>query len=291
MTLSQHPAPTGPIPAKAGIGLRAPHFEQIVEERPDIPWLEFHPENYLGGGAPYLYLERIRQDYPMSMHGVGLSLGSVGGLDKEHLARLADLADHIEPGLISEHLSFARVGADYLNDLLPLPYTEEALAQVVSNVQQAQDAFKRPILVENASAYMTFAASTMPEHVFMAEVCRQAGCKALLDVNNVYVNARNHDFDASAFIAETPADIIGEIHLAGHAVNLFDDGQEIRIDDHGSHVDAAVWTLFEQAIAHAGRVPALIEWDTRIPALEVLLDEAARAEKIMSAHSDAADAA
>jgi uncharacterized protein (UPF0276 family) len=291
MTSSQHPAQSGPIPAEAGIGLRAPHFEQIVEERPDIPWLEFHPENYLGGGAPYLYLERIRAHYPMSMHGVGLSLGAADGLDKAHLARLAELAAKIEPGLISEHLSFARVGDAYLNDLLPLPYTEEALAQVVSNVQQAQDAFQRPILVENASAYMTFTASTMSEQAFLAEVCKRAGCMALLDVNNVYVNARNHNFDAAQFIAETPADIIGEIHLAGHAINHFDDGKEIRIDDHGSHVDAAVWTLFEQAIQHAGRVPALIEWDTRIPALDVLQAEAARAEAIMATQGGAADAA
>lgn len=288
---SQHPSQSRPIPAKAGIGLRAPHFEQIVEERPDIPWLEFHPENYLGGGAPYLYLERIRRNYPMSMHGVGLSLGSVGGLDKDHLDRLAALAARIQPGLISEHLSFARVDQAYLNDLLPLPYTEEALEQVVSNVQQAQDAFKRAILVENASAYMTFAASTMPEHEFLAEVCRRAGCKALLDVNNVYVNACNHGFDAAEFIAETPVDIVGEIHLAGHAVNTYDDGQEIRIDDHGSHVDAEVWALFAQAIQRMGRVPALIEWDSRIPALSVLQEEAARAEVIMAADGDAADAA
>lgn len=276
------------IPDQAGIGLRAPHFAEVATERPAVAWFEFHPENYLGYGAPFLYLERIRADYALSMHGVGLSLGAADGLDPQHLARLAELARRIDPGLISEHLSFARVGDAFLNDLLPLPYTEEALGAVCRNVAQAQDAFGRPILVENASCYLTYAHSTMPEQEFMAEVCRRTGARALLDVNNVYVNARNHDFDAATFIAETPKDIVGEIHLAGHAVNRLEDGIEIRIDDHGSHVAPDVWALYEAAVDRFGRVPTLIEWDTRIPALSVLQDEAARADAILDARAGSA---
>lgn len=271
------------IPAKAGVGLRAPHFDEVVSDRPAVAWFEFHPENYLGYGAPYLYLERIRADYPLSMHGVGLSLGGADGLDPAHLARLAELARRIEPGLVSEHLSFARVDDACLNDLLPLPYTEEAIAAVVRNVEQAQEAFGRQILVENASVYLTYAHSTLPEHEFMAEVCRRSGARALLDVNNVYVNARNHDFDALAFIEATPPEIVGEIHLAGHAVNDLDGGGEIRIDDHGDHVDANVWTLYEAAVARCGQIPSLIEWDTRIPPLATLMDEAARAQAMLDA--------
>ncbi len=278
------------IPAKAGVGLRAPHFEEIARDRPAVAWFEFHPENYLGYGAPYLYLERIRRDYPMSMHGVGLSLGAAGGLDPRHLERLADLAGRIAPGLISEHLSFAGVGDAFLNDLMPLPYTEEAVATVVRNIDQAQAAFGRAILVENASAYLTYAHSTMPEHEFLAEVCRRSGAQALLDVNNVYVNARNHGFDAAAYIDAIAPELVGEMHLAGHAINRMDDGQEIRIDDHGSHVDDAVWRLYARAVARLGATPTLIEWDTRIPAFEVLQAEAARADAAI-ARASAADAA
>lgn len=279
------------IPRRAGIGLRAPHLDEVMSARPMVDWFEFHPENYLGYGAPFLYLERIRQNYPLAMHGVGLSLGSASGLDPVHLNRLTELAGRIEPGLISEHLSFARVDDAYLNDLLPLPYTEEALHAVVRNVDQAQEAFGRTILVENASAYLAYAHSTMPEHEFLAEVCRRSGAKALFDVNNVYVNARNHGFDAADFIKATPPEIVGEIHLAGHAVKQLDHGREIRIDDHGDHVDAVVWGLYELAAARFGRTPTLIEWDTRIPSLQTLIAEADRAQAIMDRAAENADAA
>ena len=279
------------IPEKAGIGLRAEHFDHVVETRPAVPWFEFHPENYLGYGAPFLYLERVREDYPLSMHGVGLSLGSADGLDVGHLRRLAELARRIEPSLLSEHLSFARVDAAYLNDLLPLPYTEEALVAVVRNIDQAQTAFGRQILVENASAYLAYEHSTLPEHEFMAEVCRRSGAKALFDVNNVYVNACNHDFDAAAYIDAFPGSLVGEIHLAGHAVNDVGDGRTIRIDDHGSAIDDAVWALYEQALANFGPKPTLIEWDTRVPAFDVLEAEAASAEARLVACRDRADAA
>lgn len=279
------------IPRRAGIGLRAPHFDAIVSARPSVAWFEFHPENYLGYGAPFLYLERIRQNYPLSMHGVGLSIGDAKGLCPDHLARLAELARRIEPGLISEHLSFARVDGAYLNDLLPLPYTEEALEAVVRNVDQAQTAFGRPILIENASAYLAYEASTMLEHEFLAEACRRSGAKALFDVNNVYVNAQNHNFDALAYIEATPREIVGEIHLAGHAVNDVGDGRAIRIDDHGDHVDPAVWSLFEAAVARFGQIPTLIEWDTRIPSLQILMEEAARAQSILDRARANVDAA
>lgn len=279
------------IPRRAGVGLRAPHFDEVASSRPAVAWFEFHPENFLGYGAPFLYLERIRADYPMSMHGVGLSLGAADGVDPVHLGRLAELARRIEPGLISEHLSFARVEDACLNDLLPLPYTEEALAAVVRNVDQAQTAFGRNILVENASAYLSYEHSTMPEHEFMAEVCRRSGAGALLDVNNVYVNARNHGFDGREFIRAIPRETVGEIHLAGHAVNRVDDGHEIRIDDHGSEVDPDVWELFRLAARRFGATPTLIEWDTRIPALEVLLGEAARAQVILDREGHASHAA
>lgn len=279
------------IPAKAGIGLRAPHFDEVTTTRPAVAWFEFHPENYLGYGAPFLYLERVRADYPLSMHGVGLSLGAADGLDSGHLARLAELARRIEPGLISEHLSFARVEDAFLNDLLPLPYTEEALAAVCRNVDRAQEAFGRPILVENASAYLTYAASTMPEQEFLIEVCRRTGAQALLDVNNVYVNACNHGFDAGAYIDAIPRAIVSEIHLAGHAVNRMDTGQDIRIDDHGSHVDEAVWRLYERAVRRLGAAPTLIEWDTRIPPLATLRQEAGRAQAILDLEGRAHDAA
>lgn len=288
--MSTDPDASRPIPAKAGIGLRPPHFEEVARDRPAAAWFEFHPENYLGYGAPFLYLERIRRDYPMSMHGVGLSLGAADGLDPSHLDRLAELARRIAPGLISEHLSFAGAGGAFLNDLMPLPYTEEAVETVVRNIHQAQEAFGRTILVENASAYLTYAHSAMPEHEFLAEVCRRSGAQALLDVNNVYVNARNHGFNAAAYIDAVPSELVGEMHLAGHAVNQLDDGQEIRIDDHGSHVDDAVWRLYERAIARLGATPTLIEWDTRIPAFDVLAAEAARADAVI-ARAAAADAA
>ena len=284
-------APPRPIPVAAGIGLRAEHFEHVVETRPSVLWFEFHPENYLGYGAPYLYLERVRADYPLSMHGVGLSLGSHDGLDKGHLARLAKLAERIQPALISEHLSFARVDQAYLNDLLPLPYTEEAVAAVVRNMEQAQEAFGRPILVENASAYLTYEHSTMPEQEFMAEVCRRSGARALFDVNNVYVNACNHGFSAETYIDDFPGELVGEFHLAGHAVNDIGGGRVIRIDDHGSAIDDAVWALYERALTRFGARPTLIEWDTDMPAFETLQSEAAKAEALLDQIRAEADAA
>ena len=238
-----------------------------------------HSENYFGaGGRPLYFLERLRADYPCSLHGVGLSLGSVDELDLSHLAKLDALARRIEPGLISEHLCWSSVGGVYLNDLLPLPYTEEALTHVCRRVDQAQAFLGRRILIENVSSYLQFAHSSIAEWEFLAEVGRRSGCGILLDVNNIYVNSVNHDFDPARYIEAIPRDAVEEIHLAG-----FDSNGVCLIDTHGKPVSSAVWALYRTALARVGPVPTLIEWDTDIPGLEVLLGEAARADAIMAA--------
>jgi uncharacterized protein (UPF0276 family) len=283
MTRTTPSSRPGPIPACAGIGLRAPHYREILETLPDVGWLEVHSENYFGGGGPPLhYLERIRPHYPLSLHGVGLSLGSTDPLNTTHLRRLDGLVRRFEPALVSDHLCWSSVGGVYLNDLLPLPYTEEALAHVSARVVQVQEALRRPILVENVSSYLRYRHSTIPEPEFLCELATRSGCGILLDVNNVYVSASNHGFDAESYIDAIPATQIMEIHLAGFAVNR-DPRGEILIDDHGSRVAQPVWRLFQRAIARFGPRPALLEWDTRLPALSVLLDEAERAQRIMEA--------
>ena len=271
----------GSIPAKAGIGLRFQHHQHVGEVRPGIAWLEVHAENYLGGGAAPRYLDAIRRDYPLSLHGVGLSLGSADTLDAEHLRRIRGLIDRMQPSLFSEHLSWSIVDSVYLADLLPLPMTEEALAIVCRNVDRAQTFFNRRVLIENPSTYLQFKHSPIPEWEFIASVARRTGCGILCDVNNVYVSASNHGWDASTYLAALPPEAIGEIHLAGHTVQQLEDGHSIRIDDHGSRIAPAVWTLYEEALACFGPVPTLIEWDTDVPPIEVLLDEAARADSVL----------
>ena len=268
----------GPIPVSAGIGLRAVHHEALLAERPGVGWLEAHSENYFAdGGAQLDYLSRLRELYPLSLHGVGLSLGSVDELDRDHLRRLKRLVDRIAPGLVSEHVCWGAIGGMHLNDLLPLPYTAEALRHLASRVSQLQDALGRQVLLENVSSYLEFTTSEMSEADFLVALARESGCGLLLDVNNVYVSARNHGFDARAFIASIPPTLVGEIHLAGHSVNRFDGG-EILIDTHSTHVCPAVWELYEFALQHCGAVPTLIEWDTDIPALGVLVAEARAAD-------------
>jgi uncharacterized protein (UPF0276 family) len=273
-------AERGSVPAQAGIGLRFPHHRHVADTRPDIAWFEVHTENYMGGGTPLRYLETIRRDYPISLHGVGLSLGSAEGLDAAHLNRIRDVVARVEPGLISEHLSWSVVGGIYLADLLPLPMTEEALDVVCRHVEQVQDTLGRQLLIENPSSYLQFTHSTIPEWEFMTAIASRTGCGILCDVNNIYVSACNHGWDASAYLAALPANAIGEIHLAGHAVKEIG-GSPLRIDDHGSRVSPDVWTLYREALARFGAVPTLIEWDTNIPAFDVLRDEAARAERML----------
>ncbi|HEX4504748.1 MAG TPA: DUF692 domain-containing protein [Alphaproteobacteria bacterium] len=280
-----HSLAPAPIPADAGIGLRFPHHRHVVESRPATGWFEVHAENYMAGGAPLTYLETVRRDYPVSLHAVGLSLGGTDPLDMDHLARLKALAERIEPGLISDHLSWSAIDGVYLADLLPLPYTEEALAVAADNIDRVQSALGRTILVENPSTYLAFAASVIGESEFLAELARRTGCGILCDVNNIYVSACNLGADPFAWFPAMAGAPIGEIHLAGHAVRQLDDGQEIRIDDHGSAVDPAVWALYAHALGLFGPVPTLIEWDTAIPEFSVLEGEAAQAQRMLDRHS------
>jgi uncharacterized protein (UPF0276 family) len=279
MTIKQ----TSPIPTKAGIGLRFQHHQAVVDTRPDIAWMEVHTENYMGGGTPLRYLDAIRRDFPISLHGVGLSLGSVEGLDLAHLERIRRVAERIEPGLMSEHVAWSVVAGNYLADLLPLPMTEEALDVVCRHVDQTQSYLKRRILVENPSSYLTFDHSTIAEWEFIAAVAERTGCGILCDVNNIYVSAHNHGWNASTYLAALPPAAIGEIHLAGHAVRPLADGSTVRIDDHGSRVIEAVWALYEEALDRFGPVPTLIEWDANVPPLDVLLGEAERAGTLLTA--------
>ncbi len=268
----------GPVPAAAGVGLRHTHYGDFLDGGPAAAWLEVHSENYLCPGGPRMAaLEAVRRHYPLSCHGVGLSLGSAEGLDAGHLARLRALIDRFEPGLVSEHVSWSTAGGDYLNDLLPLPYTEEALDVLVANIGQAQDALGRTILIENPSSYVTFAESTIPEWEFCAEAAQRSGCGLLLDVNNIHVSAHNHGYDALDFLNGIPGGLVGEIHVAGHADTEWD-GRPVLIDDHGSAVKDAVWDLLDAALARTGPKPVLMEWDLDLPPLEILLGEAAKAQ-------------
>lgn len=265
------------IPPAAGIGLRAPHVEHVLETLPPTAWFEVHSENYFAeGGYAARTIEAIRDRYALSLHGVGLALGSAEPLDRAHLAKLRHLVDRLRPGLVSEHLAWGRVPGRHLNDLLPMPFTEEALEHVAQRVVAVQDVLGRRILVENVSSYYRFPESTIPEAEFLVALAERASCRLLLDVNNVFVNAANHGLDAAAYIDAIPAGLVAEIHLAG-----FEARGELLVDTHGRPVDGAVWSLFERAIARFGPQPTLIEWDTDIPAFEVLEREAARAQAVL----------
>ncbi|MEX2630578.1 MAG: DUF692 domain-containing protein [Tistlia sp.] len=273
----------GPLPARAGIGLRHRHLPDFLRGQPAAAWLEVHSENYLVEGGPRLaQLERIRADYPLSCHGVGLSLGSAEGLDPAHLASLRQLYDRFEPGLVSDHLSWSVAGGVYASDLLPLPMTEAALEVVVDNLDRAQEALGRRLAVENPSNYVAFAASTIPEAEFLAELVRRTGCALLLDVNNLYVCRHNLGLDPAAWLARIPGEAVAEIHLAGHA-RLEVEGRPLLVDDHGSRVAEPVWRLYGEALRRLGPRPTLIEWDTALPPLEVLLAEAEHAQGCLDA--------
>lgn len=265
------------IPAQAGIGLRAPHMREFLATLPKVGWVEVHSENYFGdGGQPLLMLERVRQHYPVSLHGVGLSLGSSDELSKEHLRSLKALVQRIEPGFVSDHISWSSVDGRYLNDLLPLPYTEEALNLICDHIDQTQEFLGRRILVENVSSYLQYDHSTMVEPEFVAQLASRTGCGILLDVNNVYVSAVNHGFDAYAYLHAIPQAAVQELHLAGYSKT-----ETLLLDTHSAPVSDSVWTLYEAALARFGAIPSLIEWDTDIPALSVLLNEAGKAEYLM----------
>jgi uncharacterized protein len=265
------------LPVATGIGLRAAHHEQVSAEHPKVAWLEVHTENFLGGGAAPTLLEALRDRYEISLHGVGLSLGSADGLDEDHLSRVAALVKRIEPAAVSDHVSWSITGGVYFNDLLPIPYDEEALAIMASNVMRFHEAIGRTVMVENPSTYLRHAQSDRAEPQFLAELCQRSGCGLLLDVNNVFVSAENHGDDASARLAAIAHLPIGEIHLSGHHLRRIGN-RSIRIDDHGSPVSDQVWSLYERALALIGPRPTLIEWDSALPPLEVLLAEAGKAQ-------------
>lgn len=269
------------IPVSAGIGLRGPHMIELDETSPDVGWLEVHSENFFGdGGSPIHYLTKIRESYPISLHGVGLSLGSSDPLNREHLSYLQRLIDQVEPGLISEHLSWGSIDGVYFNDLLPLPYTEEALKHFSERVLQVQDNLRRNILIENPSSYLSYRHSVIPEWEFLSEICQRTGAGLLLDVNNVYVSAFNLNFDPLDFLKSIPEEFVAEIHLAGHTEKPFPDGI-LLIDDHASPVSKAVWELYAATLELIGDRPTLIEWDSDLPTLTKLLSEAKTAQQYL----------
>lgn len=276
------------IPTRAGIGLRGDHYRRMDSEHPPVGWLEVHPENYFGrGGLPHYYLERLRAVYPLSFHGVGLSLGSVDPLDRGHLARIAELAAHYRPGLVSEHLSWGSFDGTHFNDLLPLPLTRESLEHFCARVDEVQARLGRQILVENPSTYLACSADELAEPEFLNTLAERTGCALLLDVNNVYVCARNHGFEPRTWIDAIDPDAVAEFHLAGHVENVFEDGM-LLIDSHNRPVCDDVWTLYRHAVERIGRRPTLIEWDSELPELEVLVAEAAKAQAILEARHDVA---
>ena len=267
--------------AAVGIGLRAAHHREILERRPALGFVEVHSENFFGG-AGALSLERVRRDYAVSLHGVGLSLGSADGLDEGHLARLEELVRRIDPMLVSEHLSWSSIDGRHLNELLPMPFSREAAAHLAGRIARVQDRLGRTLLVENVSAYSTLPGE-MPEWEFVSEVVRRSGCRLLLDVNNVWVNAANFGFDPRDYLAGIDARSVGEFHLAGH-----ESRGALLVDTHAARVAPAVWDLFRDAVERIGPRPALVEWDAALPALDVLLDEARIAGEVLEARAEPA---
>jgi uncharacterized protein len=284
MTLSQ-------LPSRAGVGFKPEHFAAIVASPQPLGFFEVHAENFMGaGGPPHAQLTRLRQDYGLSIHGVALSIGSLQSLDRNHLARLKALCDRYEPDSLSEHLAWSRHDAVFLNDLLPLPYTEETLARVIEHVDEVQATLGRQMLLENPATYVVFEESTIPEVEFLTEIARRTGCNLLLDVNNAFVAATNHDFDPRRYLAAFPLASVREIHLSGHAITVDDSGAPLLIDTHDSPVADPVWALYEDVIARTGPTATLIEWDNNIPQWTVLRAEAAAAQVILdrAAHPAAA---
>lgn len=271
------------LPDLPGVGFKPEHFAAIRADAAGIGFFEIHAENYMGsGGLPHAQLALIRADHALSIHGVGLSIGGARGLDKDHLARLRRLCDRYEPESFSEHLAWSSHGAEYLNDLLPLPYTPETLRLVCDHVDQVQEALGRQMLLENPATYLSFAQSTIDETAFLNEVARRTGCGLLLDVNNVFVSCTNHGTDPRAWLAAFPLHLVGEIHLGGHDAEDLPSGP-LLIDSHGAAVADPVWALFAEVIAKSGPVPTLVEWDNDLPEWPILAAEAARAGAILSA--------
>ena len=273
---------TTSLPASSGVSLKPKYYKTVLNTMPRVGWFEVHPENYMGsGGPPHKYLTEIRNHYPLSMHGVGMSLGSASGIDESHLKALCELVRRYEPEQVSEHLSWSHINGTFLNDLLPLPYHQESLQIMSANIDKVQNTLGRSILVENPSTYIAFSTSSWSEPEFLQELVKRTGCGLLLDVNNIFVSACNQGFDPYNYLANFPVAAVGEIHLAGHSIQNID-GIEIRIDDHGSPVKDSVWDLQEAALVRLGKpYPVLIEWDTDTPELSVLLHEAVKSENLI----------
>lgn len=283
MSLSSSPV-KAPVPPRGGVGLKYEHYRTIIETRPDIGFFEVHAENYMGaGGPPHRYLSAIREAYPLSLHGVGLSIGADRPLDRDHLERLKRLTERYAPGLFSEHLAWSTHDTGFFNDLLPVPYTFETLSRVAEHIDQVQSFLGRQMLLENPSTYLAFAESTYSEIDFIAEVVCRTGCGLLLDVNNVYVASTNQQWDPIAYIDAYPLAHVQEIHLAGYTREADDKGRPLLIDTHNRPIDEIVWDLFAHTIGRIGPVPTLIEWDANVPAWPTLKQEAERAEAIMLA--------
>lgn len=271
------------IPPRAGVGLKPEHYAAILEGEPDVGWFEIHAENYMGaGGPPHRYLTAIRERYPLSLHGVGLSIGAAKPLDKDHLRRLKALDDRYQPGLFSEHLAWSSHDTVFLGDLLPVPYNAETLARVAEHIDQVQETVGRRMLLENPSTYVAFEQSTMSEIDFLDEVVRRTGCGLLLDVNNIHVSATNHQYDPIAYLEAFPVEHVGEIHLAGYAPETDDHGFPLLIDAHDRPIDPVVLRLYERAIALTGPLPTLVEWDNAVPEWPALEAEANRVEAVLS---------
>lgn len=270
------------LPRTAGVGFKAEHFADIIADEQPIGFVEIHAENYMGaGGAPHAQLRALCERYALSVHGVGLSIGSMAPLDTDHLARLKSLCDRYQPASFSEHLAWSSHGEIYLNDLLPLPYTEETLARIIEHVDQVQHTLDREMLLENPSTYLQFAESTIPEAEFLAEISRRTGCGLLLDVNNVFVQATNHGTSPQDYLCAFPLARVKEIHLGGHDAQEDDTGAPLLIDSHGAPVTDPVWALYEDVIGRTGPLPTLIEWDNDVPTWPALAAEARAAKAIL----------
>ncbi|MGQ0609952.1 MAG: MNIO family bufferin maturase [Paracoccaceae bacterium] len=270
------------LPPRPGVGYKPQHLQGILEHPGAVGWLEIHAENYMGeGGRPLAQLRHLAERFPISVHGVGLSIGGEAPLDRAHLARLKHLLAWLNPASFSEHLAWSTHEGAYLNDLLPLPYTEATLSRVVAHVDEVQETLGRRMLLENPSTYLAFAETAMPETEFLAEIVRRSGCGLLLDVNNVHVSAVNQASSAADYIRAFPLDLVGEIHLGGHEADQDEFGAPLLIDNHGRPVADPVWALYAEVIARGGPRPTLIEWDNDVPAWPVLAAEAARAATIL----------
>ena len=281
--MTRSPDRSASLPAAPGVGYKAQHYSDIIADPRPVAWLEIHAENYMGdGGRPIAQLRHLAERFPISVHGVGLSIGGEGALDPEHLARLKHLCDWLNPASFSEPLAWSSHDSAFLNDLLLLPYTDATLSRVADHIDQVQDVLGRRMLLENPSSYLAFAQSTWSEPDFLRELTRRTGCGLLLDVNNVFVSATNLGFDPRGYVDAFPLDAVGEIHLGGHDADQDDHGAPLLIDSHGAPIADPVWTLLDHVLARSGPRPVLVEWDNDVPGWPVLADEARRAEKALA---------